>query len=87
MTVEQLEHQFRMLLMNEGEDYGEEILVSLISEKSAKIAEKYANEKVKEEMEKAMNSIFDDIEEAIKYDVYSYDVKMVNQAIRKNLTE
>ena len=33
-----LVHQYRMLFMNEGEDYGEEILVSILSEKCALIA-------------------------------------------------
>ena len=33
-----LVHRYRMLFMNEGEDYGEEILVSLLSQKCALIA-------------------------------------------------
>lgn len=33
----ELVHQYRMLFMNEGEDYGEEILVSILSEKCALI--------------------------------------------------
>ena len=33
-----LVHRYRMLFMNEGEDYGEEILVSLLSQKGALIA-------------------------------------------------
>ena len=31
-------HEYRMLFMNEGEDYGEEILVSMLSMKCAHIA-------------------------------------------------
>ena len=30
-------HQYRMLLMDDGEDFGEEILVSILSEKMALI--------------------------------------------------
>ena len=41
-----LKHKFRMLLMNEGEDFGEEILVSVLSEKMEEIAEQYAKEKI-----------------------------------------
>ena len=33
--TEELIHKYRMLLMNEGEDYGEEILVSVLSVKMA----------------------------------------------------
>lgn len=33
-----LVHRYRMLFMNEGEDYGEEILVSILSQKCALIA-------------------------------------------------
>jgi len=29
--AESLIHQYRMLLMNEGEDYGEEILISILA--------------------------------------------------------
>ena len=36
--AEQLLHEYRMLFMDEGEDYGEEILVSLLSTKCALIA-------------------------------------------------
>lgn len=36
--AEQILHKYRMMLMNEGEDYGEEILVSLLSTKCALIA-------------------------------------------------
>jgi hypothetical protein len=36
--AEQLLHEYRYLFMNEGEDYGEEILVSLLSTKCALIA-------------------------------------------------
>lgn len=32
-----LVHRYRMLFMNEGEDYGEEILVSMLSQKCALI--------------------------------------------------
>lgn len=36
--AENLLHKYRMLFMNEGEDYGEEILVSMLSMKCALIA-------------------------------------------------
>jgi hypothetical protein len=36
--AEDLLHKYRMLFMNEGEDYGEEILVSMLSMKCALIA-------------------------------------------------
>ena len=36
--AEGLVHQYRMLLMNEGEDYGEEILVSILAKQCALIA-------------------------------------------------
>lgn len=36
--AEDLLHKYRMLFMNEGEDYGEEVLVSMLSIKSAHIA-------------------------------------------------
>ena len=34
----ELVHEYRLLFMEEGEDYGEEILVSVLSRKCAKIA-------------------------------------------------
>jgi hypothetical protein len=36
--AEQLLHEYRMLFMDEGEDYGQEILVTMLSVKSALIA-------------------------------------------------
>jgi hypothetical protein len=36
--AQQLLHEYRMLFMNEGEDYGEEILVSMLSKQCALIA-------------------------------------------------
>ena len=36
--AESLVHQYRMLLMNEGEDYGEEIIVSRLSKQFALLA-------------------------------------------------
>ena len=36
--AESLVNQYRMLLMNEGEDYGEEILVSILAKQCALIA-------------------------------------------------
>ena len=36
--AEQLLHEYRMLFMDEGEDYGEEILVSVLSKQCALIA-------------------------------------------------
>jgi hypothetical protein len=36
--VEQLLHEYRMLFMDEGEDYGQEILVTMLSLKCALIA-------------------------------------------------
>ena len=36
--AQQLLHEYRMLFMNEGEDYGEEILVSVLSKQCALIA-------------------------------------------------
>ena len=36
--AESLVHQYRMLLMNEGEDYGEEIIISILAQKCALIA-------------------------------------------------
>jgi len=36
--ADELTHDFRALFMDEGEDYGEEILVSVLSAKCAKIA-------------------------------------------------
>lgn len=36
--AEDLVHQYRMLLMNEGENYAEEIIVSMLSKKCALIA-------------------------------------------------
>jgi hypothetical protein len=38
--AEQLLHEYRMLFMDEGEDYGEEILVSVLSKQCALIAVK-----------------------------------------------
>ena len=38
--AEQLLHEYRMLFMDEGEDYGEEILVSMLSKQCALIAVK-----------------------------------------------
>jgi hypothetical protein len=36
--AQQLLHEYRMLFMDEGEDYGEEILVSVLSKQCALIA-------------------------------------------------
>jgi hypothetical protein len=36
--AEQLLHEYRMLFMDEGEDYGQEILVTMLSVKCALIA-------------------------------------------------
>ena len=36
--AESIVHQYRMLLMNEGEDYGEEIIVSRLSKQCALLA-------------------------------------------------
>jgi hypothetical protein len=36
--AKQLLHEYRMLFMDEGEDYGEEILVSVLSKQCALIA-------------------------------------------------
>jgi len=36
--AEQLLHEYRMLFMNEGEDYGQEILVTMLSVKCSLIA-------------------------------------------------
>jgi hypothetical protein len=36
--AEQLLHEYRMLFMDEGEDYGQEILVTMLSVKSTLIA-------------------------------------------------
>lgn len=36
--VSDLVHRYRMLFMNEGEDHGEEILVSMLSQKCALIS-------------------------------------------------
>jgi hypothetical protein len=36
--AQQLLHEYRILFMNEGEDYGEEILVSVLSKQCALIA-------------------------------------------------
>jgi hypothetical protein len=36
--AEQLLHEYRMLFMDEGEDYGEEILVTMLSVKCSLIA-------------------------------------------------
>lgn len=38
--AKELLHKYRMLLMNDGEDYGEEILVSVLSKQCALIAVK-----------------------------------------------
>jgi hypothetical protein len=37
-TAEELVHRYRVLLMDDGEDYGEEILVSMLSKQCALIA-------------------------------------------------
>jgi len=44
----ELNHKFRMMLMDEGEDFGEEILVSSIVDKATKIAEQHAENKISE---------------------------------------
>ena len=49
--AEGLVHQYRMLLMNEGEDYGEEILVSILAKQCALIAA----ENIRTEMVQAQN--------------------------------
>ena len=49
--AEILVHQYRMLLMNEGENYGEEILVSILAKKCALIAA----ENIRTEMVQAQN--------------------------------
>jgi len=36
--AEELVHRYRMLFMNDGEDYGNEIIVSLLSKQSALIS-------------------------------------------------
>ena len=49
--AESLVHQYRILLMNEGEDYGEEIIVSRLSKQFALLAA----ENIRTEMVQAQN--------------------------------
>jgi hypothetical protein len=49
--AESLVHQYRILLMNEGEDYGEEILISILAKKCALLAA----ENIRTEMVQAQN--------------------------------
>ena len=49
--AESLVHQYRMLLINEGEDYGEEIIVSILAKKCALLAA----ENIRTEMVQAQN--------------------------------
>jgi len=49
--AESLIHQYRMLLMNEGEDYGEEILISILAKQCALLAA----ENIRTEMVQAQN--------------------------------
>jgi hypothetical protein len=50
-NAERLVHKYRMLLMDEGENYGEEILVSILSKQCALIAA----ENIRTEMVQAQN--------------------------------
>jgi hypothetical protein len=45
--ADELIHEFRSLFMDEGEDYGEEILVSILSAKCAKITVEKVIESIK----------------------------------------
>lgn len=49
--AESLVNQYRMLLMNEGENYGEEILVSILAKRCALLAA----ENIRTEMVQAQN--------------------------------
>ena len=49
--AESLVHQYRILLMNEGENYGEEILVSILAKRNALLAA----ENIRTEMVQAQN--------------------------------
>ena len=67
--AEQLLHEYRYFFMNEGEDYGEEILVSLLSTKCALIA-----------VDEILNSRPQITDSQIEYNNYWQEVK---QEIKK----
>jgi hypothetical protein len=65
--AEQLLHEYRMLFMDEGEDYGEEILVSVLSKQCALIAvDEIINSVDNEHVSDIYNEFWEEVKQEIE---------------------